>query len=180
MSDLRSFIKIAISCQSIPQSGRRWEQGNLTDTVYNLVGVVAHVGTLDDGHYFSVVQWAHSDWYFCDDTDVELFDLSSLPRRAFGVCREGAGEVSVADLLFYARAGMALHKPNIPRDLEVELNSKNQETWPQVIFSSDRFIRYVQDILRNYPQSKNALELGILVFIRISIPSEAAWRFDTT
>jgi ubiquitin C-terminal hydrolase len=85
--------------------------------VSNLVGVVAHVGTVDDGHYFSIVQAAHGDWYICDDTDVELFDLSSLPRRAFGVCREGDGEVSVAYLLFYARAGMALIKPNIPRDL---------------------------------------------------------------
>jgi hypothetical protein len=159
----------------------QFQRGDPADVVYSLVGVVVHEGTADEGHYVSIVQSNDCEWYICNDTKIEYFDLNSLPAWAFGIREGGVADedVSTAYLLFYTRAGMDRAIQNIPRDLEAELNLKNQETWPQVIFYSEPFVRHVQKVLADHPKNKEALELGLAVFLRIAVVDEPGldlWR----
>ena len=59
-------------------------------TRYNLKGVVVHWGTLEHGHYVSVVQRARR-WYFCND-------------KVVSECGEKVVMAQEAYMLFYERA----------------------------------------------------------------------------
>jgi len=43
----------------------------LQNVKYELVGVVEHSGTLNTGHYTSIVKAAEDSWYYCSDTSVK-------------------------------------------------------------------------------------------------------------
>jgi len=54
---------------------------------YNLKGTVIHMGTAEQGHYYSFIQDRESpngEWYEFNDTVVKEFDPSEIPNEAFG------------------------------------------------------------------------------------------------
>jgi len=58
---------------------------------YELVGVVVHSGTADQGHYYSMIKERTSKkdkWYKFDDKKVELFNIDHLGEETFGGDRD--------------------------------------------------------------------------------------------
>lgn len=52
---------------------------------YNLVGVVAHVGAIDRGHYYSFIKERRSQkWYQFNDRNVFPFSADAIPNECFG------------------------------------------------------------------------------------------------
>jgi len=53
---------------------------------YKLKGTVIHLGTADQGHYYSFIQEREGvgQWYEFNDTSVKDFDFKELPYEAFG------------------------------------------------------------------------------------------------
>ena len=71
--------------------------------MYQLKGVVIHVGTLNSGHYYSLIK-NNDHWIRFDDTNIEPFDPTDLENEAFGYEIEGADENSRnAYILLYKR-----------------------------------------------------------------------------
>ena len=60
--------------------------------MYDLNGVVIHVGTSESGHYYSLIKDPSSKeedtWYEFNDTNVKPFDIDNLARDAFGGTEE--------------------------------------------------------------------------------------------
>ncbi len=53
--------------------------------MYNLGGVVIHLGIADAGHYYSIIRDRQNDsWLEFNDTIVKPFDIHSLHKEAFG------------------------------------------------------------------------------------------------
>ncbi|KAH3764942.1 ubiquitin hydrolase [Pelomyxa schiedti] len=61
-----------------------------TSCEYDLVGVLVHSGTAESGHYYSYIRerstpdGSNPKWLQFNDTYVEPFDISGLPRQCFG------------------------------------------------------------------------------------------------
>lgn len=54
---------------------------------YNLKGIVVHMGTADQGHYYSFIRDRENPeaaWYEFNDSLVTPFDPSEIPAEAFG------------------------------------------------------------------------------------------------
>ena len=58
---------------------------------YKLRGIILHTGTLEGGHYHSLVQDRESPsgsekacWQLFNDTVVQSFDIENLKEEAFG------------------------------------------------------------------------------------------------
>lgn len=55
---------------------------------YHLIGVVAHSGTLNYGHYWAYINDLYADqdaWYRCDDSSVRTMDKSGVSDNAYMV-----------------------------------------------------------------------------------------------
>lgn len=83
--------------------------------VFDLVGVLVHTGTCENGHYYSYIRerpcatgFASPSWVEFDDSNVGLFDPADIAQRAFGGTFEdlyGARTMKnfSAYMLFYQR-----------------------------------------------------------------------------
>lgn len=151
------------------------------DFKYNLVGVVIHQGTADQGHYYAVVEGDDKEWYLCNDKSIVYFDIKELPDFAFGMSEASLDEdISTAYLLFYCRQDMPQMQVKIPSDLEEKLNTMNMNSWPQTIFRNGNFLTYVHELLELELKSKqkaksfnkDLLYLGFHAFIKIAMCNE--------
>jgi len=58
--------------------------------MYNLKGVIIHVGTVHAGHYYSLIKDKYTKkWFKFNDTQITTFDINNLPNEAFGNRGEG-------------------------------------------------------------------------------------------
>ena len=81
--------------------------------IYDLSGVIIHMGTADSGHYISLVKQENSEvWLEYNDCKVKTYDIENLKNDAFGgsdtfITKEGKTEMvdkqSNAYVLFYTR-----------------------------------------------------------------------------
>jgi ubiquitin C-terminal hydrolase len=145
------------------------------DVSYSLTGVVVHRGTAEQGHYVTIVQGNFQEWYVCNDQRIEYFNIDQLPGWAFGLKNETPtilDDVSTGYLLFYTRKGLDAVSISIPPDLERLLNRENAAAWPQTIFYSPSFIRYVKEIVLNNLSSPEAVEICLNVFFRIVVADD--------
>ncbi|CAM9749263.1 unnamed protein product, partial [Sphacelaria rigidula] len=51
---------------------------------YRLKGIVAHQGTADRGHYYSLIRTDGDVWLEFNDRRVTPFDPTNIPRECFG------------------------------------------------------------------------------------------------
>lgn len=54
------------------------------DSLYDLVGVIAHYGTAEFGHYYSYIKTENGQWLEFNDSKVMSFDLKNLEAECFG------------------------------------------------------------------------------------------------
>jgi ubiquitin carboxyl-terminal hydrolase 34 len=120
--------------------------------MFDLVGVVVHFGNCENGHYYSYIRKRPcpegdptSTWLNFNDADVEPFDSTEIPDRAFGGTSDDGYtrtyKLYSAYMLFYQRRS-AIEKDQrqwavssqerepkvaIPRHLEDEINARNTE-----------------------------------------------------
>lgn len=52
--------------------------------MYDLVGVVAHNGGAQYGHYYSYIKNENDQWLDFNDSNVKMFDLKNLEQEWFG------------------------------------------------------------------------------------------------
>ena len=57
---------------------------NNQDCVYTLRGVIAHVGSIDRGHYYSFIRDPQQNWYEFNDRIVNRFSADNLSYECFG------------------------------------------------------------------------------------------------
>lgn len=73
------------------------------DNVYNLFGVVVHVGSgPHHGHYVSLIK-SHNNWLFFDDENVESISESQV-QSTFGSTQEYSNNMDHGYILFYEKA----------------------------------------------------------------------------
>jgi hypothetical protein len=145
------------------------------DFDYSLTGVVVHQGIMDQGHYVTIVQGDFQEWYMCDDQTIEYITLDQLPGWAFGLEDDApiiSDEISTEYLLFYTRKGLDAVSISISLDLETALNRENAAAWPQTIFYSPSFIKYVQEMALNNLSSPEAIQICLNVFFRIVLADD--------
>jgi ubiquitin carboxyl-terminal hydrolase 34 len=120
---------------------------------YDLVGVLVHTGTCENGHYYSYIRerpcsngkMAPPTWIEFNDSDVGPFDPAEIAERTFGGFSEAEGYVRQtkqfsAYMLFYQRraavaedqqqwvlttSDRALQIP-VPKVFEEEINANNE------------------------------------------------------
>ena len=51
---------------------------------YTLRGVIIHMGTTDNGHYYSLIKDQNNSWFEFNDAIVKPFDINELSNEAFG------------------------------------------------------------------------------------------------
>ncbi|CAN0423409.1 unnamed protein product, partial [Ectocarpus sp. 12 AP-2014] len=51
---------------------------------YRLKGIVAHQGTADHGHYYSLIRAGGDRWLEFNDRRVTPYDPANIPRDCFG------------------------------------------------------------------------------------------------
>ncbi|CAM9309084.1 unnamed protein product [Discosporangium mesarthrocarpum] len=71
---------------------------------YRLKGVVAHQGTADSGHYYSLVRVGRDQWVELNDHIVQPFDPARIPSECFGGKTEPSSKGK--------EAGAQPHQPN--------------------------------------------------------------------
>jgi hypothetical protein len=80
--------------------------------IYQLSGVIIHVGTARDGHYYSLVRERNKDmiekgisnrWFKMDDETVSEFSIDDLEDESFGGHRYGPKKKQNAFILVYDR-----------------------------------------------------------------------------
>lgn len=54
------------------------------DKIYDLYGVVIHMGSAESGHYYSLIKGENEEWLEFNDTVVRPFDFADLASEAFG------------------------------------------------------------------------------------------------
>ena len=59
-------------------------ESNSSDNIYILKSIVIHMGTCENGHYYSFIKNNNGKWYEFNDTQVKLFDINLLNEEAFG------------------------------------------------------------------------------------------------
>eukprot|EP01022_Parablepharisma_sp_SALTPOND_P001655 TRINITY_DN1069_c0_g1_i1.p1 TRINITY_DN1069_c0_g1~~TRINITY_DN1069_c0_g1_i1.p1 ORF type:complete len:1056 (-),score=148.20 TRINITY_DN1069_c0_g1_i1:16535-19702(-) len=91
---------------------------------YKLKGVVIHTGTLNAGHYYSLIKDSEKDkWYQFNDTLVQEFDLSDFKEEAFGNYAEKSIEKSYnAYILVYERTVL------LPKEMQALFESGSLST----------------------------------------------------
>lgn len=83
--------------------------------IYQLSGVIIHVGTALDGHYYSLVRERNKDmsekgishrWFKMDDETVSEFSIDDLEDESFGGHRHGPKKRQNAFILVYDRGNL--------------------------------------------------------------------------
>ncbi len=141
-SELDMFPYTEDGKESLKSNGGRV---NNQDCVYTLRGVIAHVGSIDRGHYYSFVRDPQQNWYEFNDRIVNRFSADNLPYECFGGddinARSGDGGAIKrkrqhnAYMLFYERkaatgtTGLAATKAmdNVSKTLLNKIYKENNE-----------------------------------------------------
>jgi ubiquitin carboxyl-terminal hydrolase 34 len=119
------------------------------EDLFDLVGVLVHTGTCENGHYYSYIRQRPSEstaptWVEFNDSEVTLFDPTEIADRTFGGFTEGEGYTRQikqfsAYMLFYQRRAAvdedqrqwvttssgSVPQIAIPKFFEQETNSSN-------------------------------------------------------
>jgi len=70
-----------------------WTLNEDKNQVYELVGIFIHKGTVDGGHYYTIIKEKnkdsrnHNKWFKFDDANVDSFNPDSIPDICFGKAR---------------------------------------------------------------------------------------------
>ncbi|KAA8893263.1 hypothetical protein FN846DRAFT_788192 [Sphaerosporella brunnea] len=166
--------------------------------VFELVGVLVHTGTAESGHYYSYIRDRLSPvenpiWLEYNDSEVSLFDPSTIPENCFG----GGDNVSAtgyvlsksfsAYMLFYQRSS-SLQKshipsdldpePPVPADLRREILKENEQLIKRYSMFSNDYVVFVSKLVQaqfrmpahtidNNSSGEDALRLGLRAFEQI-------------
>ena len=79
---------------------QEYNPNNNTDKkiLYDLIGVVIHMGNSERGHYYSLIKEQSSQkWYEFNDKEVTPFDLKDLEKEAFGGKEEAMNRKGFVD-----------------------------------------------------------------------------------
>ncbi|KAL8944646.1 MAG: hypothetical protein Q9216_000343 [Gyalolechia sp. 2 TL-2023] len=128
-----------------------------TPDVFELVGILVHMGTAESGHYYSYIRdrspGAEQDttWVEFNDADVTPFDPSRIPDFCFGGITEPAGYAAAsyskswnAYMLFYQRlpaAGSDVQQPQPVAEQERGLDSLPSDLGKRIAVDNERFLR---------------------------------------
>lgn len=140
---------------------------------YCLKGVIIHQGTAEEGHYFAIVKHDKSnDWYVCNDQSIDYFEISELPKWAFGLSDDSLAKIGTGYLLFYEMDGTNQYEGQLTDELETKLNSQTSQNWPNVIFYSEQFVLYIMDFLLFSELNVDMLKLALTVLFKIAVVDE--------
>jgi hypothetical protein len=89
---------------------------------YTLRAVVMHIGSIEAGHYTTVVRHGEG-WALCDDETVASFQERDLAEYAFG---DGSPGGAMAYLLMYEQAREGMSVIQLDPRLDEEINSSTQ------------------------------------------------------
>ena len=66
--------------------------------IYDLNGIVIHLGNSERGHYYSLIKEHNgSQWYEFNDKEVTMFNIKNLEKEAFGGKEEAIGRKGLVD-----------------------------------------------------------------------------------
>ncbi len=72
---------------------------NLADTQYTLTGIIVHLGTLNNGHYYSYIKLPDENkWMEFNDHKIKEFDLN--PKRMDFFCFGGKTDFKTLEELW--------------------------------------------------------------------------------
>ncbi|KAF1997104.1 hypothetical protein P154DRAFT_298816 [Amniculicola lignicola CBS 123094] len=145
------------------------------EDIFELVGVLVHMGTSENGHYYSYIRErpcsseGKANWVEFNDRDVDPFDPATIARHAFGGPYEDPNRYTQktfsAYMLFYQRKS-AIEKDHqeyissplcgppkvpVPPELEKDICAKNREfvrQYSQFDPNHPKFIRQLLATLR--------------------------------
>ncbi|KAH5401564.1 hypothetical protein HBI32_172400 [Parastagonospora nodorum] len=147
------------------------------EDVFDLVGVLVHTGTCENGHYYSYIRQrpcssesATPTWVEFNDSEVTPFDPAEIAERTFGGFTEGEGynrqiKQFSAYMLFYQRRSAveedqrcwattsANRNPQIaiPTLFEEEIDSNNEQflrEYSQYDPAHSKFVRQLHNVAR--------------------------------
>lgn len=157
------------------------------DSDYTLSGVVIHQGTAEQGHYNAIVLGDDNEWYFCNDKEIQYFDISDLATFSYGKLSspedsQNPDEISTGYILFYKKIGLEKEDQSnvcvLPSDLEEEIDSENAKNWPSIIFYSGKFVDYARRMARANSSDPKMLDIAFTVLFKISICDEnTLWQW---
>lgn len=141
------------------------------EDIFDLVGVLIHQGTSENGHYYSHIRERPSptggqrDWVEFNDRDVEKFDHTTIPYHAFGGWYDEQFQTQQkqfsAYMLFYQRRA-AIEKDHddyisspsggptkvpIPHSLEARINADNESFVREYSLHDPNHSKFVRQIL---------------------------------
>ena len=140
--------------------------------MYDLNGVVIHVGTSESGHYYSLIKDPSSKeedtWYEFNDTNVKPFDIDNLARDAFGGTEEifnrETKKKEVVDknenayILIYTKrdceetphfVSKIDKEGKAPQDIMDFINNEMYQYWVLKNISSDKYQKFIIELLKN-------------------------------
>ena len=121
---------------------------------YRLTGIVLHSGTVDSGHYTSLIKYG-AKWYCFDDRTVSEWDPKNMAADTFG------GSQRSAYLLFYQKSSACFEMGSemvrydstslemlarfVPNELSIEIQNSNSDACRRRCAFSDGMYEYVED-----------------------------------
>lgn len=129
---------------------------SISNTVYQLNGVVMHMGTVQSGHYYSYVKnRATGEWYKFNDTNTEITTLDDIMKNA-------NDQMSNAYLLFYDRADLVeVDDSSLTVEMKELIEKENETHLFNQFFYSKSFIHFLAEILKsNHSPELNNLALS--------------------
>ena len=145
------------------------------DSSYALSAVIVHEGEVDSGHYFSIVQAEDGEWYLCNDSNIEYFDVTKMKSWAFGVGENYSAvreKVWTGYMLFYKRIDLAPSKIKLSPSLEEKIDKENRMKWPSVVLYSQQFLDYAMKRVKSSQYSAQAIEIAFISLFRIAAVKE--------
>lgn len=142
------------------------------EDIFDLVGVLVHQGTSENGHYYSYIRerpcptGGAENWVEFNDRDVDTFDVAGLPYQAFGGFYEDQYQRTQkqfsAYMLFYQRRTAiekdhqqyissplcGAPKVSIPPQLESDINEDNDSFIREYSLHDPNHSRFVRQLLR--------------------------------
>ena len=118
------------------------------NNIYTLKSIVVHMGTCENGHYYSFIKNENEKWYEFNDTQIRPFDSSFLNEETFGgeevLYINGKQKVQKKDrnayLLFYEKKDQSdcEHFDNIEA---INYFLKKQQTKADINSNNNKFIK---------------------------------------
>ena len=68
---------------------------------YKLRGINIHMGSVEGGHFISLIKTEENKWYIFDDSSVKEYDINNLSKELYGSNDEKEQNGSTAFILFY-------------------------------------------------------------------------------